>query len=137
MLAARAIGLDCGPMSGFDSDKVDAKFFPDGQLKSNFLCNLGRVDARELPPANPRFEFDEVCNVIESFASANLKGSKSYRGVKGLAEPPVLWKLPLSRHTAHGLPCCRLAPVANNPLQKCQRLQVFLPKHITKLDLSE
>ena len=42
-------------------------------------------------------------------------GLKSYRGINGLAEPPVLWKLPLSGHTAHGLPCCRLAPVANDP----------------------
>ncbi len=64
MLAARAIGLDCGPMSGFDNAKVDAEFFPDGQLKSNFLCNLGKGDASKLPPVNARFEFDEVCRVI-------------------------------------------------------------------------
>jgi 3-hydroxypropanoate dehydrogenase len=64
MLAARAIGLDCGPMSGFDNAKVDAEFFPDGQFKSNFLCNLGKGDARKLVPVNPRFEFDEVWKVI-------------------------------------------------------------------------
>jgi 3-hydroxypropanoate dehydrogenase len=64
MLAARALGLDCGPMSGFDNAKVDAEFFPDGQLKSNFLCNLGKGDASKLSPANPRFEFDEVCRII-------------------------------------------------------------------------
>jgi len=64
MLAARAIGLDCGPMSGFDNAKVDTEFFPDGQFKSNFLCNLGKGDARKLAPVNPRFEFDEVCKVI-------------------------------------------------------------------------
>ena len=64
MLAARAIGLDCGPMSGFDNAKVDAAFFPDGQWKSNFLCNLGKGDASKLPPANPRFEFDEVCRIL-------------------------------------------------------------------------
>ena len=64
MLAARAVGLDCGPMSGFDNAKVDAEFFPDGQLKSNFLCNLGKGDAGKLSPVNPRFEFDEVCTVI-------------------------------------------------------------------------
>jgi 3-hydroxypropanoate dehydrogenase len=64
MIAARAIGLDCGPMSGFDNAKVDAEFFPDGQLKSNFLCNLGKGDASKLPPVNPRFGFDEVCKVI-------------------------------------------------------------------------
>jgi 3-hydroxypropanoate dehydrogenase len=64
MLAARALGLDCGPMSGFDNAKVDAEFFPDGQWKSNFLCNLGKGDPSKLPSVNPRFEFDEVCKVI-------------------------------------------------------------------------
>jgi 3-hydroxypropanoate dehydrogenase len=64
MIAARAIGLDCGPMSGFDNAKVDAEFFPDGQLKSNFLCNLGKGDPGKLPPLNPRFGFDEVCRII-------------------------------------------------------------------------
>ena len=64
MIAARAIGLDCGPMSGFDNAKVDAEFFPEGQLKSNFLCNLGKGDPRKLPPVNPRFAFEEVCRVI-------------------------------------------------------------------------
>jgi 3-hydroxypropanoate dehydrogenase len=64
MIAARAIGLDCGPMSGFDNAKVDAEFFPDGQFKSNFLCNLGKGDASKLSPVNPRFEFDEVCKVL-------------------------------------------------------------------------
>ena len=64
MIAARALGLDCGPMSGFDNAKVDAEFFPDGQLKSNFLCNLGKGDPSKLPPVNPRFGFDEVCRII-------------------------------------------------------------------------
>jgi 3-hydroxypropanoate dehydrogenase len=64
MLAARAIGLDCGPMSGFDNAKVDAEFFPDGQWKSNFLCALGRGDPAALPPRNDRFAFDEVCRII-------------------------------------------------------------------------
>jgi 3-hydroxypropanoate dehydrogenase len=64
MIAARALGLDCGPMSGFDNAKVDAEFFPDGQLKSNFLCNLGKGDPSRLPPVNPRFAFDEVCRII-------------------------------------------------------------------------
>ncbi len=64
MLAARALGLDCGPMSGFDNAKVDAEFFPDGQWKSNFLCNLGKGDPSKLSPVNPRFEFDEVCKVL-------------------------------------------------------------------------
>jgi len=64
MIAARSLGLDCGPMSGFDNAKVDAEFFPDGQLKSNFLCNLGKGDPSKLPPVNPRFAFDEVCRII-------------------------------------------------------------------------
>jgi len=64
MLAARALGLDCGPMSGFDNAMVDAEFFPDGQWKSNFLCALGRGDAAALPSRNDRFAFDEVCRIL-------------------------------------------------------------------------
>jgi 3-hydroxypropanoate dehydrogenase len=64
ILAARALGLDTGPMSGFDNAKVDAEFFPDGRWKSNFLCNLGYADKSKLHPRLPRFEFDEVCKVI-------------------------------------------------------------------------
>ena len=64
MLAARAIGLDCGPMSGFNNDKVDAEFFPDGRFKSNFLCCLGRGDPAGLDPRYDRFAFDEVCKII-------------------------------------------------------------------------
>lgn len=63
IIAARALGLDCGPMSGFDTAKVDAAFFPDGRFKSNFLINLGRGDPSKVFPRNPRFEFDEVCKV--------------------------------------------------------------------------
>jgi 3-hydroxypropanoate dehydrogenase len=63
IIAARALGLDCGPMSGFDNAKVDAAFFPDGRFKSNFLINLGRGDPSKVFPRNPRFEFDEVCKV--------------------------------------------------------------------------
>ena len=63
MLAARAIGLDCGPMSGFNNDKVDAAFFPDGRFKSNFLCCLGRGDPSTLPRQDYRFAFDEVCRI--------------------------------------------------------------------------
>ena len=54
IIAARALGLDCGPMSGFDNAKVDAEFFPDGRWKSNFLCNLGYGDASKLHPRAPR-----------------------------------------------------------------------------------
>jgi 3-hydroxypropanoate dehydrogenase len=64
MLAARAVGLDCGPMSGFDHAKVDAAFFPDGRVKSNFLCNLGRGDPSAIFDRLPRFAFDEVCGIV-------------------------------------------------------------------------
>ena len=63
ILAARAAGLDCGPMSGFDNAKVDAAFFSDGRFKSNFLCNLGYGDASKLMPRNPRFTFEEQCRI--------------------------------------------------------------------------
>lgn len=64
ILAARALGLDCGPMSGFDPDKVNAEFFPDGKWKANFLCNLGHGDPTKLRPRSPRLEFDEACRVL-------------------------------------------------------------------------
>ena len=64
ILALRAVGLDCGPMSGFDNAKVDAAFFPDGRLKSNFLINIGYGIGTKLPPRNPRFGFEEQCKVI-------------------------------------------------------------------------
>lgn len=64
MLAARAVGLDCGPMSGFDNAKVDAEFFPDGRIKSNFLCNLGYGDPASVFARSPRFAFDEVCSIL-------------------------------------------------------------------------
>jgi 3-hydroxypropanoate dehydrogenase len=64
MLAARALGLDCGPMSGFDPAKVNAEFFPDGKWKANFLCNLGHGDPSRLFPRSPRLAFDEACKVL-------------------------------------------------------------------------
>lgn len=64
LLAARALGLDCGPMSGFNADKVNAEFFPDGKWKVNFLCNLGYGDREGLHPRAPRLEFDEACRVL-------------------------------------------------------------------------
>ena len=64
ILAARAIGLDCGPMSGFDTAKVDAAFFPDGKLKTNFICNLGYGDPSKLFSRSPRLEFDEACQIL-------------------------------------------------------------------------
>ena len=64
ILAARALGLDCGPMSGFDNAKVDAEFFAGSSVKSNFLCNVGYGDATKLFPRNPRLEFDEACKLL-------------------------------------------------------------------------
>ncbi|UQA56554.1 malonic semialdehyde reductase [Polyangium aurulentum] len=64
ILAARSLGLDCGPMSGFDNAAVDRAFFPDGRYKSNFLVNLGHGDPAKLHARNPRFEFDEVCKIV-------------------------------------------------------------------------
>ena len=64
ILAARALGLDCGPMSGFDKEAVDREFFPDGRIKSNFLCNLAHGDAGKLHPRSPRLDFDDACRII-------------------------------------------------------------------------
>jgi 3-hydroxypropanoate dehydrogenase len=64
MIAARGLGLDCGPMSGFDQQKVNAEFFPDGKWKANFLCNIGYGDSSKLFPRNPRLSFDEACRVL-------------------------------------------------------------------------
>jgi 3-hydroxypropanoate dehydrogenase len=78
MLAARSLGLDCGPMSGFDNAKVDQEFFPAasgtgamdggfiaaGAVKSNFLCNLGYGDATKLHPRGPRLAFGEACQLL-------------------------------------------------------------------------
>ena len=64
ILAARALGLDCGPMSGFDQEKVNREFFPGGKWKANFLCNLGYGDGSKVPPRSPRLEFDEACQLL-------------------------------------------------------------------------
>lgn len=64
MLAARAVGLDCGPMSGFDNTAVDRAFFPDGRVKSNFICNLGHGDPAALYPRSPRLEFQDACSIV-------------------------------------------------------------------------
>lgn len=63
ILAARSLGLDAGPMSGFDNARVDAAFFPDGRYRSNFLLNLGYGDSSKLYPRNPRFAFEEACRI--------------------------------------------------------------------------
>ena len=64
IVAARSLGLDCGPMSGFDRAKVDEAFFAGTSVKSNFLCNLGYGDPATLYPRGPRFDFDEVCQIL-------------------------------------------------------------------------
>ena len=64
MIAARAVGLDVGGMSGFDNAKVDAEFFPDGRIKSNFLCNVGHGDPSKVLVRLPRLDFDEACTVL-------------------------------------------------------------------------
>jgi len=78
IMAARALGLDCGPMSGFDHAKVDdaffaagqpcfgcdQEFFPEGHVKSNFLCNLGYGDPSTLFPRLPRLSFNEACSLL-------------------------------------------------------------------------
>lgn len=64
MLAVRSLGLDCGPMSGFDVDMVNSIFFPDGRFKVNFLCNIGYGDDKSVHPRGPRFAFEQACEVI-------------------------------------------------------------------------
>jgi 3-hydroxypropanoate dehydrogenase len=64
IIAARAVGLDCGPMSGFDPSKVNAEFFPDGKWKANFICNLGHGDTKNQYPRAPRLDFEEACKLL-------------------------------------------------------------------------
>lgn len=64
ILAARGLGLDCGPMGGFDGEQVDAEFFPEGTWKSFLLLNLGHGDPGKLYPRAPRLDFDEACRIV-------------------------------------------------------------------------
>ncbi|GLZ86972.1 putative NADH dehydrogenase/NAD(P)H nitroreductase [Metapseudomonas resinovorans] len=64
ILAARTLGLDCGPMSGFDNAQVDATFFSDGRWRSNFLCCLGYGDDTGLRPSGPRLSFEQGCRIL-------------------------------------------------------------------------
>lgn len=64
IIAARALGLDCGPMSGFDAAKIDEAFFKGTDIKTNFICNLGYGDATKLFPRSPRLDFDEACKLV-------------------------------------------------------------------------
>lgn len=64
MLAARALGLDCGPISGFDNDAVDGEFFAGTSVKSNFLCSIGYGSGEDMFPRSPRLDFDDACSVL-------------------------------------------------------------------------
>jgi 3-hydroxypropanoate dehydrogenase len=64
IIAARGLGFDCGPMSGFDNAALDREFFPDGNVKSNFLCNVGYGDASKLFSRSPRLSFEEACTLL-------------------------------------------------------------------------
>lgn len=64
IIAARALGLDCGPMSGFDNDGVDREFFAGTRVKSNFLCNIGYGTDQNLHPRSPRLSFDDACEIV-------------------------------------------------------------------------
>ncbi len=64
MVAARALGLDCGPMSGFDNEGVDKEFFAGTTIKSNFLCNIGYGTDENLFPRSPRLAFDDACQIL-------------------------------------------------------------------------
>jgi 3-hydroxypropanoate dehydrogenase len=64
IIAARALGLDCGPMSGFDNAGVDREFFPNSTIRSNFLCSVGYGDPAGLFPRSPRLAFDEACEIL-------------------------------------------------------------------------
>ncbi len=64
IIAARALGLDTGPMSGFDAAGVNKEFFPDGKIKVNFICNLGYGDPEGVMGRSPRFAFEEFCTIL-------------------------------------------------------------------------
>lgn len=64
MMAARSVGLDCGPMGGFNNETLDQEFFPDGKTKSIFLCAIGHGDNSKIFPRSPRLSFDEACNIL-------------------------------------------------------------------------
>ncbi|MCK4709916.1 MAG: malonic semialdehyde reductase [Gammaproteobacteria bacterium] len=64
IIAARSLGLDCGPMSGLDYDKMNQEFFPDGKVKCNFICAIGYGDESKVFARSPRLDFDEACQII-------------------------------------------------------------------------
>jgi 3-hydroxypropanoate dehydrogenase len=64
MIAARSLGLDCGPMSGFDAALVNRTFWPEGRIKANFMCNIGYGDETRIYPRSPRLPFERACEVV-------------------------------------------------------------------------
>jgi 3-hydroxypropanoate dehydrogenase len=64
IIAARALGLDCGPMSGFDAAKLEAAFWPGSTVRANFICTLGHGDASKVMPRSPRLSFEEACRLV-------------------------------------------------------------------------
>ncbi len=64
IMAARSLGLGCGPMSGFDATKMDASFWAGSMVKTNFICTLGHADASKTRPRNPRLSFEEACQLV-------------------------------------------------------------------------
>ena len=64
ILAARSLGLDCGPMSGFNAAKLNTEFWPDGQIKANFLCNIGYGDDQDVHDREPRLAFEKACEIV-------------------------------------------------------------------------
>jgi len=64
IMAARGLGLDCGPMSGFDKLAINKTFFPEGRFKVNFLLNIGYGDNKKVNKRSPRFKFEEVCEIL-------------------------------------------------------------------------
>ncbi len=64
IMAVRSLGLDAGPMSGFDAEKLNQEFFPDGRIKVNFICGVGHGDPEKLFPRLPRLEFEQACQLL-------------------------------------------------------------------------
>ena len=64
MISARSVGLDCGPMGGFNAETLDQEFFPDGKTKSIFICGIGYGDDTKVRPRSPRLDFEEACEIL-------------------------------------------------------------------------
>ena len=86
IIALRAVGLDTGPMTGFDNAKVDAEFFPEGHVKSNVLINIGFGDASKLFPRSPRFDFDQIAK-IHLISPTNAPADRRRAPLSSVSEP--------------------------------------------------